>query len=173
MASPFKGLDNTNPSRNYEFIRAGRYLARVEEFRFGENRSKRGFARFLFQILSVLDPSAAATDPKGPHRVGEKVSWVLMADKDASAPNLKAALMAICECDAVEITDEASEQMASDAQPLKGIFVEIDGSLQKARSNGNLFTRITVKRRVRGSEVKSMTPASVLQSLKLDIKDED
>jgi hypothetical protein len=174
MASPFKGLDTTKPSRDYEYLRAGNYLCRVDEFRFGTNRNKVGYARFGFTVVNVIDPTPAASDPKGPHRVGEKVSWVLMADNDASAPNLKAALMAIAECPAEEITDAASELMASDAQPLAGLFVMVEARLQKMVKKEGVFTRISIKRRVSGAEVKSLTPPEVLKSLKLDgIKDED
>lgn len=174
MASPFKGLDTVKPSRDYDYLRAGTYLCRVEEFRFGKNRSQVGYARFSFTVVNVLDASPAAVEPKGPHRVGEKVSWVLMADKDASAPNLKAALMAIAECPAEEITDSASELMASDAQPLAGLFVVVEARTQKMQKKEGVFTRIAIKRRVSGAEVKKLTPPEVLQSLKLsDIKDDD
>lgn len=173
MASPFN-LDSANASRNYDYVRAGRYLVRLEEFRFGVNRAKIDYARFSFTVVSVLDPSEAAKDPKGPHRVGEKISWVLMANKDASAPNLKAALMSIMEAPAEEITDDFSKTAASDAQPLKGMFLVLDGSLQKMKSKEGVFTRISIKRRVLGVEVKKIVPQEVLQSLRLtDISDDE
>lgn len=173
MASPFKGLDNTKPAGDFEYIRAGRYLARINEFRFGTTRKGVGYARFGFTIVNVLDPSEAAKDPKGPHRVGEKVSWMLMANIDASAPALKSALMTIMESPAEEITDAFSESAASDAQPLAGLFVDVSASL-KATKTGGMFTLVQVKRRVLGAEVKKIASPEVLASLRLtDIKDDE
>lgn len=174
MASPFKGLDKTKPSGDYDYVRDGVYLCRVDEFRFGQNRSNVGYARFGFTVVNVIDASSAVANPKGPHRVGEKISWVLRADKDASAPNLKAALMAIANCPAEEITDEASEMLASEAQPLAGLFVVVEARTVKKQKSEGFFTRVSIKRRVSGAEVKTLTPPEVLKSLGLkDLKDED
>lgn len=173
MASPFN-LDAATPSRNYDYVRAGRYLVRLEEFRFGVNRSKIPYARFAFTVVHVLDASAAAKEPKGPHRVGEKISWVLLSNKDASTPALKGALMTIMECPAEEITTAFSETAASDAQPLKGMFLVLEGEVKKMMSREGLFTRILIKRRILGVEVKKLVPAEVLQSLRLtDIADDE
>lgn len=173
MASPFN-LDAATPSRNYDYVRAGQYLVRLEEFRFGVNRSKIPYARFAFTVVHVLDASAAAKEPKGPHRVGEKISWVLMSNKDTSTPALKGALMSIMDCPAEEITTAFSETAASDAQPLKGMFLVLDGDVQKMKSKEGLFTRISIKRRVLGGEVKKVVPPEVLASLRLtDISDDE
>lgn len=173
MASPFKGLDTTKPSGDYVYIRSGRYLARISEFRFGTSRKGVGYARFGFVIVSVIDPSEAAKEPQGPHTVGEKVSWLLMANIDGSAPALKGALMTVMESPAEEITDQFAESAASDAQPLAGLFVEVDAR-PKTTKKGGIFTLVQIKRRVLGAEVKKIAAPEVLASLRLtDIKDDD
>lgn len=172
MASPFKSMSATSPSRDSSFIKPGRYLMRIEKFYFGKSRKNRDFAVLKMQVVAVLDPSAAAAVPEGPHRIGDKADWMLMADNDMSAPNLKAAFMTITEVPESEITDEAIDLFRSDAQPLRGIFVEVD-SVVRPNKAGNPFTLTTFKRRVRAKEVGTMASAAALQSLQIDLAAEE
>lgn len=171
MASPFKSMSETSPSRDSSFIKPGRYLMRIEKFYFGKSRKHRDFAVLKLQVVSVLDPSAAATVPEGPHRIGDKADWMLMADNDMSAPNLKAAFMTITEVQESEITDEAIDLFRSDAQPLRGIFVEVD-SVVRPNKEGKPFTLTTFKRRVRSKEVATLASADALKSLQIDLSKE-
>lgn len=171
MASPFK-MTGTNPSRDSSFLRAGRYLVRLESLKFNTTRKGRQNAVLKMLIVAVLDPSAAATVPQGPHRIGDRADWMLMADNDMSAPNLKAALMAITEVPDTEITDEVLEQMAGPLQPLQGLFAEVDAALRIAKS-GNPFTLVSFKRRIRAAEVAKLAAPEVLKSLRIDLSKEE
>lgn len=168
MAGAFSGLDKTNPSRDSDFIKPGRYIMRVLGYVHNKaNRNGRVQSSFSFQCVAVLDNAAGAAHPGGSHRVGDKATWMLMADKDASGPALVAAMMAVTGLPQTELDDAAYTQFGATAQPLAGIFVEVDARIiQKVKSEG-LFTLVKVKRAISDDEVKSIVPAEVQKSLNL------
>lgn len=169
MAMPqgFKGMGARQPQRDSEFMKSGRYVSRIDKFSFGKTRSNREFALFNLTILAVVDDTEAAKDPKGPHRVGDKASWMLMSDVDASAPALKAAIMTLTgEQDPEELDDDVFEKLASAANPLGGLFCEIDCRVITTKK-GSLFNLVKMKRTIEFEELKTIVPAETLKSMKI------
>lgn len=170
MAIPqgFKGMGARQPQRDSEFVKAGRYVVRVDKFSFGKTRAGRDYALFNFTILSVVDDSEAAKDPKGPHRVGDKASWMMMSDVDASGPALKAAVMSLIGTnESEELDDDTFEKLASPANPLGGLFAEIDCRIIITKGKGQPFNLVKVKRPIEFEELKTIVPAETLNSMKI------
>jgi hypothetical protein len=170
MAGAFSGLDKTNPSRDTEFVKPGRYVMRVEGYTHNKtNRNGRISSFFTFLTVAVLDNSAGAAHPGGSHRVGDKATWMLMADVDASGPALVAAMLAVTGLPQTELDDAAYQAFGAAAQPLRGIFVEVD-SKQITTKKGAPFTLVKIKRAITDDEVKTLVPVEVQKSLKLELK---
>lgn len=164
----FSGIEKANASRNSEYLRAGRYLLYVKKFKGQVARSKANQAVLEFSVVSVLDSSAASAEPLGPHRVGDTVAWIMDLAKDASMPSLKAALAVMVGCPPEEITDETTEQLASAANPLEGLFVEFDNRIVPMVKKQGTFTKRTARRRWSKEEVDKTVPLELLKSLRID-----
>jgi hypothetical protein len=167
MTSPFAGISAAKASRDSEYFRAGRYLTYIRSFITRANRSKVPVVIFELTVVAVLDPSAAANEPKGAHRVGESVSWLMQLPKDTTMPNLKAAIKAITGVPEEEVTESFCDALASANQPMAGFFVEWDNRVIKTKK-GEPFTQVKARRRWSADEVKQGVPETVLASLKLD-----
>ena len=79
--------------RQSEYFGVGQYLVRIDDFKEGENRSKR---RFVVLECTVLDSDDLDENPKGCAR-----SWLLMQDKETTPRNVRAML-----CGALGISDD-------------------------------------------------------------------
>jgi hypothetical protein len=167
-------MGSVDPSRDSEWLRAGRYLTKLVGFTFGKKRSGIDYALLRFQVLAILDDSEAHNPAcvGGPHRPGDLTSWMFHGDKDVAKPSLKAALMKITGLPAEAVDDAAVEQLASSSQPLAGLFVEVDGRMAVAQKTGMPYTLNKIKRVVDPQEVKDLVPATMLHSLGIDIEAE-
>lgn len=173
MGSPFKGIDGKQATRDSEYMRAGRYLAYINEFKTGENRNNVPNVRFATTILAVLDDTNAVKDPKGAHAVGHKASWVMSFAKDNTMPNLKAAVMAITGVPEEEVDQEFCDNLTSSEQPLQGMVVEFDNDIIKytpkngASDQPSLFTQVKIRRRWSKAEVLEHVEEAVFERLGL------
>lgn len=166
----FEDIKNVSAQRDSSYLRAGRYVALINEFVLGKTRAQRKYARFGLTILHVIDDAAGAAVDGGSHRVGEKATWMLMDDVDAATPALKAALMVATEIDEEDIDFEAIKSLAAEAQPLRGVFVEVD-SIQIITKKGAPFTLNKFKRLLTDDDVREMVPAVTRKSLGLGLDD--
>ncbi len=167
MASPFAGISAAKASRDGEYIRAGRYLTYLRKFFTRANRGGIPTVIFELTVVSVLDPSAAVAEPKGPHRPGENVSWLMQLPKDTTMPNLKAAIKAITGVAEADVTEEFCDQLAAATQPMAGYFVEWDNRVITTRQ-GKPFTQVKARRRWSKAEVDAGVDIKILEALKID-----
>lgn len=167
MNSPFAGVGAAKAARDSEYFRAGRYLTYLKRFTTSQNRAKVTNVIFELVVVAVLDDQAAANEPKGAHRVGESVSWLMSTVKDPTWPNLKAALKAITGVPEDQITEEFCEKLASSTQPLAGFYVEWDNRVITTKA-GKPFTQVKARRAWSKAEVEGGVPAAILTSLGLD-----
>lgn len=86
-------IANSSARRQSEYFGVGQYLARIDDFKEGENRSGR---KFVVLECTVLDSDNLDANPKGCAR-----SWLLMQDKETTPRNVRAML-----CGALGISDE-------------------------------------------------------------------
>jgi hypothetical protein len=161
-------MGSRQPQRDSDWFKPGRYVMRVDKFSFGTTRAGRDYALFNFTVLAVLDDMEAAKGPGGPHRVGDRCSWMLMSDRDASAPALKAAVMTLTgSTESEEIDDALFEQLASPANPLGGLFAEVDCRVIITKQKGVPFNLVKVKRPIEFAELQTIVQAETLSSMKI------
>lgn len=173
MASAFGGIDGKRASVNSDYFRAGDYITYLKAFKQAPNRA--GLVNIVWEmvVVAVLDASTAAAEPRGPHRVGDSVSWLLSPTKhDMALPNCKAALMTIIGVPEASITQEFCDQLSSAAQPMKGYFVQWSNRVIQSK-NGNPFTVIKPVRKLSKVEVERMIPAQTLTDLQIDTSKAD
>jgi hypothetical protein len=166
--SPFDKVDGATGSINSEYMRAGRYLVYIKRFISKKSRKDANLALFECIVVEVLDASAAAVEPKGPHIVGNNATFVIDLNKDAGPGALKSALRDILGIPEEDVTSEVCERCAGDSQPLAGLFVEFDNRVIKTKEKGLPFTLCRVRRNWKKIEVESKIPAERLQALGLD-----
>jgi len=164
--SLFDGIESANVQRDSEFIRPGRYFFRVDSIRSGRTRKGIDFVAFNFTCVHVVDDTAAADEPKGPHRVADRVSWMVMKDWDSFLTTVKSTVKALTGCTEDEVTVEAVNAIIGDGQPLAGMYCEVDATTKITRNNGK-FTRVAVKRAVEQSELLTVVPSHVAATFKL------
>lgn len=171
MTSPFKGITNHTAARDSEYMRAGRYLVHLNAFKTGSNRQN--IPNFVFEttVVAVLDDTNCVRDPKGPHAIGHKASWVLSTKMDSCFPNLKGALMAATGVQEEAITEEFCEQLTGSAQPLRGMYFEFDNDVVSGEKG--LFTVVKLRRRWSKSEVLEVVSEEQLKKLSLSLDGAD
>lgn len=79
--------------RQSEYFTAGQYLARINDFKEGENRTGR---KFVVLECTILDSDNPDAHPRGCLR-----SWLLMKDKETTGRNLRGML-----CGTLGISDD-------------------------------------------------------------------
>ena len=88
-------IANTSARRQSEYFGVGQYLARIDDFKEGENRSGR---KFVVLECTVLDSDNLDANPKGCAR-----SWLLMQDKRTTHCTQRA-------CDVVRCAGSISDE---------------------------------------------------------------
>lgn len=164
--SIFDGIDKANVQRDSEFIRPGRYFFRVDSIRSGTTRKGDQFVVFNFTCVHVVDDTAAADEPKGPHRVSDRISWMVMKSWDTFLSTIKSSVKALTGCTEEEVTVEAVNAIIGDQQPLAGMYCELDATTKITRNNGK-FTKVAIRRAVEPSELLTVVPPHVAQTFKL------
>ena len=129
--NPFQKVAGAKGRVNSEYFRAGRYLFYIRKFSWMKSRKDENLVLFECLTVQVLDPSAAAADPKGPHRVGDNATWCINMKFDASPGALKAAMRDIFGVSEEDVTEELCLMAAGDTQPLAGLYVEFDNKIIK------------------------------------------
>jgi hypothetical protein len=165
--SLFKGMSEAKARRDGDYTRPGSYLCYLDNFITKTNRGEIPVVIFEMVVVAVLDVTNADKVGKPPHRVGERISWVMQLPRDTTKPNVKRALMNITGVPETMVDDSFCNQLASSAQPLRGLFVECSGQEIKTKA-GNPFTQTMLKRAWSSEELKRLPGLDVtLQALSL------
>jgi len=159
--SGLKDADITGDGGNYE--RAGHYLMLINKCKTGTSRKKRDFAAVEKTCVHVFDDN----DGLG-HRVGEDVTWMVMADNDYFASDICKFIAAVLDMDPEEVDDShgglifEEEGDKSHDQPFAGLVVECrNREVQKKNSEGT-FTKIKHVRQVPASELLTILDPKVI-----------
>lgn len=161
----FGKIETVNAQRDSEFLRAGRYLVAINKFIGKELRDGGGKAAlFELTVLKVLDDTAAAQEPKGPHLPGDKTTWMFMLRYDAAWSALKGALAAILGVKPEAVTGKECNECAASDQPLAGMVLELDGKVIVTKGNQRPLNRVVVKRVVPPEEALQSVPAEMIKS---------
>lgn len=163
MGNVFEGIENAEVQRDSEFIRPGRYILRLDACRTGVTRKQIDYSLFSFTCVDVVDDTAASDDPKGPHRVGDKVSWMIMKSWDGFLAAVKSAIVQMTGCSEDEVTSDNLQIIFGGDQPLAGNFYEVDARNIITKKN-TTFTKVRVVRELAADEVRARVPDHVATS---------
>ncbi len=163
----WKKIETVQGQRDSTWMRAGRYVLYIDSFKGRDLRSGNKDGVFEMVVLEVLDDSAAASEPEGPHRPGDRVSWAFQFSQEAALASLKTALANITGCPTEEITMDVCAELAANDQPLHGIVIEVDGRIILTKKNQTRFNKALVKRVIAPAELDHLKP--LLASLKLTL----
>lgn len=164
--SLMKGIVGSDAPRDSVYMRAGRYLNYLSAFKSFKNR--KGADRVAFEniVVAVLDDTLSHKDPKGAHREGDRVSWVV-GDQDGAMASAKGALLKITGIPDDQLTEEVLTNLTGAAQPLAGMFIEWESDVRQSKA-GTPYTAHRVIRRWSAEEVEKAISPELLKSLKLD-----
>lgn len=138
----FDNIEETKARQSTRYERAGRYLMVVTNAKQGESRKKRKFFAIEKTVLHVFQ----APESGEGHKVGDKVSHLLMVDQEPTLPNIKSMIVNVFGVEENEVNKETCwlcfgkklqpNGEALDVQsPLVGMFVRMN--------NYNIITRET------------------------------
>lgn len=171
--SGLKDADITGDGGNYE--RAGHYYMLINKCKTGTTRKKRDFAAVEKTVVHVLDDN----DGLG-HRLGEDVTWMIMADSEYFASDLCKFIGNVMDIDPHDIEESHGELIFADEddknhdQPFAGMVVECKNTEVQKKNTEGTFTKIKHVRAVPASElletldpkvIARYFPNDVLQSI--------
>ena len=97
-----------------------------------------------------------------PHRVGEQFSWLVMADKDSFAGNVKAFIMNVTGTPEDQVGEAECVAVVGPSQPLGGIIVEMNNRLIQTKA-GKPFTLVNFVRPLPPLEVQAAISQETLE----------
>jgi hypothetical protein len=163
MGSLFDGIKEAKASRGANYVRAGNYLVVINRVKLDVNRKKTAFVAIEMRNLVTLSESP---DDK-PHRPGERMSHLLMSDKDSFLGNLKAFISNVMGSPEDEVTEADCEAVTGESQPLAGMIVELQNKVIETKEK-KPFTLVNYVRALEPDEVKSLIPQEVLDKFLTD-----
>lgn len=110
MGISFKNVGNAPLNVGGNYLRPGEFLCRLDRIKEGETRKGVGFIAFEMTVFHVFSGES--------HNVAENVTYMLMSDKDSFLSNWKTAIIGITDCPESDVTEELSQRILSDEQPL-------------------------------------------------------
>ena len=143
----FSGIEDVNPSFDANYVRAGKYVSRLDLVALKKNGE--GDTNLVIEetILHVIDNN----DGKG-HKVGEECTHLIAnhgKGKRLFMGNVKHFVMKVIGCTVEEVTEEIVEGIVEEddkdgkAQPFAGLVIEWSGRDRLAKESGNLYTKVT------------------------------
>lgn len=171
--SVFSGMGTTKPKGDFAYIGPGDYIVHIN--RFGTKQTRKGPTGIFFNvtIVAILDTTAAVKANMQPHRVGEKVSWMVTTASDTALPTMKRAIMNVTGVHEDKVDEEFCESLASAAQPLSGMFVLYQGN-QITTKKGISITDRRFARRYSKAEIMANAQAmAAVEHLKLSLDNAD
>lgn len=170
--SLFDGIENAQLRKDRSYFRPGRYVVRIDGLKTGVTRKKLSFFVANTTVVHVVDATAAANDNRGPHRVGDTPSWMVMAHWDSFLSTVKGLLFVLASSlglakDEAEVDKASIEAAVSDAQPFAGTFLEIDARNVPRKDSDEMFTQVRPVRGWTVDEVLGKIPPSLAASLRI------
>lgn len=165
--SLFDGIENAKIRQPRLYFRPGRYVARIDQMKTGATRKKINFFCVNMTVCVVLDVSAAVQNVQGPHRVGDKPSWMVLQSWDSFLSTVKGAICMCAGGSEADITNEVVQLAVGPGQPFAGEFMELDIRNQVNDKNQKTFTIINPVRMWSLEEVLSKLPSDTASSLGL------
>jgi len=165
----FSGLGNAKSRIAANYVRPGRYWAKINRCKAGQNRNGDSFVAIEMTTLLVID-----NDEGRGHRETEEITHLLMVRHDSFLGNIKAFVANTLGLPEEEVTEENAMLIVGDDQPLANTCVEFFAVNVKTKKNYD-FTQIDYKREVPISEVEQncspqtlsvVFPGDLLQQLK-------
>lgn len=130
MAIDFGKVSEAKAQGSGNFIKPCDIIARIDKIKQGESRKGDAFVAIEMTVYHVFE---------GSHSVGENVTHMLMQKHDSFLGNWKGAIMGITGGDDSEVTEEASNAIVSDEQPLSNLIIRL-GARNIQTKAGNDFT---------------------------------
>jgi len=126
----FSGVENAKANVGGNYVKPCDMIARIDRVKQDDSRSNGSFIANEMTVLHVFE---------GEHEVGENVTHMLMQKFDSFLNNWKKLVIGITSCPDSEVTEEASNKIVSEDQPLSGIVVRVKAHNIKTRK-GEDFT---------------------------------
>jgi hypothetical protein len=111
------------------YVKAGRYLMRVDKVKAGKNRQQMDNVAIEMTVLHVFADGPQPHEGQRAHKVGDNCADVISQKQgDYFLPRIKAFLAAVMNIsDDSKIDARIAELATSEAQPLKGLVIEVVG----------------------------------------------
>lgn len=154
MMGIFDGIEKATRQYDNNFLRAGRYVLRIERVSSGNSR-KGDFWKFEATVLAVLNDEAGQG-----HRAGEVVTRLRPQSQDGALPEFKSLICCVLECKDEEITAQDCYAVTDDNQPLAGMVIEVHARQVETKKSTPerpaVFTRVDYRRRVDLKELPAL-----------------
>jgi len=146
----FDGIEKAEVFGGGSRIRPGSHIVEVGALVVHRSRKKAGIVYFVAELVIVESvggrPVSAKPDAppasSEPHKVDEKLGWVVDLSQPSGLANVKGFAMALApDMDADDITSESMETLVSSDQPAKGLKVHADAFMVLTTKGGD-FTKI-------------------------------
>ncbi len=136
MTSPFDNIETAKTTEGGNWVRPGRYQARLGAIRMVTNRAKAELLAIESEITKVIDGPG-----EQPHRVGEEIVHFMKVSLDSFLGNAKQFISASLGVHADAVGAEQADTVVSDEQPLAGIIVEFTATVIKTKA-GTDWTKV-------------------------------
>ena len=134
--SIFDKIGDASVSQGGNWIRPGKYTARVDGVKLVKKHTGEEFVAIEMNILTVIDND----DGKG-HTVDEDITHLLKVQNPSFLGNFKQFASEALGCEADELDKAAADKITSDEQPLAGIDIGFRAR-QKPTKKGGQFTLV-------------------------------
>jgi hypothetical protein len=138
----FSGIEKAKSRVSANYVRPGRYWAKLSRVKVDKNRTGRTFVAIEMQVARVLDD-----DEGRGHRIGENITHLMMTDQDSFMGNMKAFISAVLDVPESDINTDEAVEIAGDDNPLENTICELSARTIQTRA-GNPFTEINYLREV-------------------------
>lgn len=142
----FSGMEGAKARVDANYERDGDYIERIDAVKTGKARTGDEFLVVEKTVLHVIDNA----DGKG-HKVGEKISHMMMKKHDSFLGNVKAFIANTLGVNEVEVTEAKCEQVIAE-KLLDGMFIRCQNRTVMTRKN-TPFTAINYRGEVSAAAV--------------------
>ena len=134
--SIFDKIGDASVSQGGNWIRPGKYTARVDGVKLVKKHTGEEFVAIEMKILTVIDD-----DDGNGHKVDEDITHLLKVQNPSFLGNFKQFASTALGCEADDLDKAAADKITSDEQPLAGIEIAFTAR-QKPTKAGNPFTLV-------------------------------
>lgn len=143
----FDGIENASAGYDSNYIRNGRYWARIGTVKVTQNFRREQFLAIELTVVHVLDD-----DEGRGHKAGEDIVHLIKAQSDMFLGNVKQFVSSALGCGPDAVDKNAAEKIVSDEQPLAGIVLNVSGR-EITTKQGKPFTKVTYGAEVTAEEL--------------------